>query len=152
MPDENEQCPDCQKPLEENHVCWGQSSDFAVVTNIPEEEPAPKPIKNKDGAVKKKVGRPKINPDQTQEKNKKAKKRGRKKIDDGLTAQQRWTKRNQAKVNLYQRNLMRKRRKEAKAEKAAEAQKKADIKLARERLMAVDRSEDWGKVKKELEK
>lgn len=106
MTEEQKTCPDCSKPLTENHVCWGQSSDFAVVVNQTDEEPEkpvkePKPVKEK----------------------KELQKRGPKPVEDGLTNQQRWVNKNRAKFNLYQRNLMRKRRKEAKDKKAAEEAK-----------------------------
>lgn len=108
-----ENCGVCGKPLIENHVCWGESSDFATVRNIPDDEDAGQ--SKKAGPVKSKE-------------NPKKKARGRPKIVDGRTGQQRWKDKNKEKVKLYQRNYMRESRakKKAEKEKAEEESKQND--------------------------
>lgn len=95
-------CPDCKLEYDEtrDHECW--QGDYMVVVE------ADKPAEEAKPAEKVPVqpnprGRPVDNTH-----------------NDGLTAQQRWKKKNKARINFKQKELMRKKRAEAKAKKETE--------------------------------
>lgn len=121
MNEELEKCEECGRPMEENHVCWGQSNDFAVVKNISEDEeekPAP-PKKRAPPRKPQPPAKKELSPEAVEAQkqgiklNKDGsipKKRGRPRIMDGKTAQQRWRDKNRNRVRAYQRQWMKKKR------------------------------------------